>query len=198
MSPETAYKPLILASGSPHRASLLQRLRIPFEVLAPDIDERPRDNEAPHDLATRLAVEKALRISTDRTAAIVIGSDQVVVHGGQLSGKPGNAEIARRQLSAFSGNIVQFLTSVALIAEGDTVLGQSVVETRVEFRHLSAEEIDRYLDVDAPWECAGGFRAESLGPALFESVFSQDPTAIIGLPLIETARLLRVAGFKVP
>lgn len=198
MSDETVSPQLILASSSPHRAALLKRLRLPFEAIAPGVDESPRDGEAPHELAVRLARDKAASIAVRHPGAIVIGSDQVVVHDGRLADKPGNAQRAARQLGAFSGDTVQFLTAVVVMRNVKEVVGQSVVETRVEFRSLDDDEIERYLVADEPYDCAGSFRAESLGPALFESAFSQDPTAIIGLPLIETARLLRLAGFEVP
>ncbi|MDX1554965.1 MAG: nucleoside triphosphate pyrophosphatase [Xanthomonadales bacterium] len=189
---------LILASSSQPRARLLERLGIPFETISPEIDESPRPGEAPHRLALRLAVEKARRVAQDQPQAVVIGSDQVVHLEGTLKGKPGNSESAIADLAEYSGQVVQFLTSVALVAEGERVLGESVVETRVQFRALGADEIRRYVEADQPYQCAGGFKAESLGPSLFESAFSQDPTAIVGLPLIETARLLRLAGFQVP
>lgn len=189
---------MILASSSRPRSVLLQRFGIPFEAIPPDIDEEPRDNELPHDLAARLACEKALAIAGLHTDAVVIGSDQVVVHGGRYVGKPGNAENAVAQLAAFGGQTVQFLTGVAAVRDGRDIVGHAVVETRVEFRALDTAEIERYVQADQPFSCAGGFKAESLGPALFESSFSQDPTALIGLPLIETARLLRKAGFQVP
>jgi len=190
--------PLVLASSSAHRAMLLDRLRIPYLVVAPEIDESPGEGEPPQDLVTRLAIQKAGVVASERADSVVIGSDQVAIHAGRIVGKPGGRERAAVQLSAFSGQTVQFLTSVAVLTNQDEVLGHSVIETRVEFRRLSAEEIERYLGFDEPYDCAGSFRAESLGPALFESVFSQDPTAIVGLPLIETARLLRMAGFQVP
>lgn len=198
MPHKTVTPNLILASSSPHRAALLERLRISFSARSPGIDESPREDEAPHALVSRLAVEKAAAIAEQDPAEVVIGSDQVAVHEGRMVGKPGDAEHAAAQLRAFSGQTVQFLTSVAVLTAADRVVGQAVVETRVEFRQISADEIERYLRADTPFDCAGSFRAESLGPALFESSFSQDPTAIIGLPLIETARLLRMAGFKVP
>lgn len=191
-------KQLILASSSPHRASLLRRLGLSFEIVAPDVDESPRDGELPHDLALRLARHKAGAVATERPEATVIGSDQVAVHEGRFVGKPGSLERAADQLEAFCGQTVQFLTAVAVIRERDELIGEAVVETRIEFRNLRADEIMRYLEADEPFDCAGSFKAESLGPALFDSAFSQDPTAIIGLPLIETARLLRMAGFQVP
>lgn len=189
---------LILASSSQARARLLERLRIPFQALAPEIDERPQEDEMPYRLAQRLAREKAARIAASHADAVVIGSDQVVVHQDSLMGKPGNAASAIAHLTRFSGQVVHFLTAVALVRDGSAVVGESVVETRVEFRALEEVEIRRYVNADQPFECAGGFKAESLGPALFESSFSQDPTAIVGLPLIETSRLLRLAGFQVP
>lgn len=188
---------LILASSSSHRAALLNRLAISFDQVAPEIDETPGKNELPHDLAIRLALEKAHAVSLKHHNSVVIGSDQVAVYQGQLVGKPGNPESAMQYLRTFSGGTVQFLTAVAVLSEQESV-GHAVVETRVEFRRLSNDEIKRYVEADQPLDCAGSFRAEALGISLFESVFSQDPTAIIGLPLIETARLLRKAGFLIP
>lgn len=198
MADETPSPQLILASSSPHRRLLLERLGIPFKSVSPELDETPHPGEAPHELALRLAIEKARTIAHNHPGCAVLGSDQVAVHAEQIVGKPGDASRAKRFLTAFSGESVQFLTAVALVLAPDTTLGQAVVETRVAFRELGEEEIERYVEHDQPLDCAGSFRAESLGPALFESAFSQDPTAIIGLPLIETARLLRMAGFQVP
>lgn len=198
MTNETVSPQLILASSSPHRASLLRRLGLPFKVEVPGIDESPREDEAPHELVARLSEEKAAAIAGGQHGCVVLGSDQLAVHAGQIVGKPGDADRAARQLAAFSGQTVQFLTSVTALTGPGEIVGQAVVETRVAFRRLDAAEIDRYLHADRPFDCAGSFRAESLGPSLFESAFSQDPTAIIGLPLIETARLLRMAGFQVP
>lgn len=198
MSHETVSPYIILASSSTYRATLLERLRLPFSVQSPEIDERPLAQEAPHDLVRRLAVQKAMAIAEANRQAVVIGSDQLAFHGEEIIGKPQSVEAASRQLEAFSGETVQFLTSVAVVGVDKAVIGQAVVETRVAFRRLDRKEIERYLEADQPFDCAGSFKAESLGPSLFESMFSQDPTAIIGLPLIETARLLRMAGFKVP
>lgn len=176
---------------------MLKRLTLPFDQLSPEVDESPLENELPHDLAIRLASQKAEVIATRFKDATVIGSDQVAVYQGQLVEKPGSRENAIRHLQKYSGGTVRFLTAVAVFKHANC-LGHSVVETTAEFRQLSIDEITRYVDADQPFDCAGSFRAESLGITLFESVFSQDPTAIIGLPLIETARLLRKAGFYLP
>ena len=176
---------------------MLKRLGVKFEQVSPDIDESSADDEAPHQLAARLAIQKAAVIASTNPDACVIGSDQVAVHRGQLIGKPGNEANAIEALKAFSGDTVQFLTGVAMV-RGQEPVGQAVVETRVTFRDLNNEEILRYVVAEKPYECAGSFRAESLGISLFESIFSQDPTAIIGLPLIETSRLLREAGYPIP
>ena len=188
---------LILASSSPHRAGLLQRLGIPFIQVSPDVDESPLENELPHDLAGRLAREKAQAVATKHPTACLIGSDQLAVFDNRILGKPGSRDNAVAQLSEFSNQVVQFLTSVAVIANGQ-LLGHSVVEPRVAFRRLEQEEIVRYVETENPIDCAGSFKAEALGVTLFESLFSQDPTAIIGLPLIETCRLLRQAGYQLP
>ena len=198
MRDETVLPQLILASASPYRAELLHRLGLPFEVVTAGIDESPFEGESPHDLVMRLAEAKALAVAETHRDAVIIGSDQVALHQGRILGKPGNETAAVKQLSEFSGSLVQFLTSVTVLQPGGQVAGNSVVETRVEFRELSEEEIRRYIAADRPLDCAGSFKAEALGPALFRSMFSQDPTAIIGLPLIETCRLLRIAGFQVP
>lgn len=198
MPDETVFPQLILASASPYRAELLGRLGLPFEIVTAGVDESPLDHEAPDQLVMRLAQAKAAAVAASHPDAVVIGSDQVAVHHGRILGKPGNKELAIQQLARFSGSVVQFLTSVMVLQPGGRAAGNSVVETRVEFRQLGEEEIHRYIESDRPLDCAGSFKAESLGPALFRSMFSQDPTAIIGLPLIETCRLLRIAGFQVP
>ncbi len=145
----------------------------------------------------RLAVEKARAIENKNDGSTIVGSDQVALSGDRLVGKPRNRETAISHLRRYSGGTVRFLTSVAVLKNGQ-IVGCSVVETTVTFRSLSDDEITRYVDADQPFDCAGSFRAESLGITLFESVFSQDPTAIIGLPLIETSALLRKAGFHLP
>lgn len=198
MTHNTAERALILASSSPHRRSLLERFGIPFEVIGPQVDESAGEGEPAHDLVARLAVNKAAEVARKFPDAVIIGSDQVALHGGRIVGKPGDERLAREQLRAFSGQTVRFYTSVAVLQAPSEVVGHAVVETRAEFRELGDAEIDRYVAAEHPVECAGSFRAESLGLCLFDAMYSQDPTAIIGLPLIETARLLRKAGFQLP
>jgi len=177
---------------------LLERLRVPFECRAPAIDESVREGESPLELVTRLATEKARAISHANPDAIVIGSDQVAVFDGKVIGKPGNFDKALEQLSTFSGQLVEFLTAVA-VQRSDTGFAQRHVDTtRVGFRDLQRSEIKRYLDAEKPYDCAGAFKAESLGITLFEYIRSEDPTALVGLPLTRTAEMLRQAGLRLP
>ena len=185
---------LILASTSRYRRELLQRLRLPFEVLAPGVDETPLDGESPPALAMRLAVAKAQAIAQDAPDAVVIGSDQVADLDGRPIGKPHDHERARAQLAAMSGQRVVFHTAVAVVRRDRAFERALLAPVTVRFRHLGADEIERYLRLDQPYDCAGSARSESLGIALLESIDSDDPTALIGLPLIRTSALLREAG----
>ena len=185
---------LILASTSRYRRELLQRLRLPFEVLAPGVDETPLDGESPPALAMRLAVAKAQAIAQDAPDAVVIGSDQVADLDGRPIGKPHDHERARAQLAAMSGQRVVFHTAVAVVRLDRAFERALLAPVTVRFRHLGADEIERYLRLDQPYDCAGSARSESLGIALLESIDSDDPTALIGLPLIRTSALLREAG----
>jgi septum formation protein len=198
MPAESQQTQLILASTSPYRRQLLERLGIPFEVLAPGTDETPLPGEAPDALVGRLAREKALAVARRHPQAIVIGSDQVAVQGGRVVGKPGTAARARDQLAAFSGKRVTFLSAVALQRLDDGFCFAATIDTEVHFRDLSDAEIQRYVRRDHPVDCAGGFRSETAGPALLRALKSSDPTAIIGLPLIAVAEGLRRAGLQVP
>jgi septum formation protein len=184
--------PLILASTSPYRRELLTRLRLPFETVAPGVDETPRPGEAPADLALRLAIAKAQAVSTSRPDAIVIGSDQVATVDGQPIGKPGDFERARAQLRMLSGREVAFHTALA-VTDGRRTTRASVI-TRCRFRDLTDAAIDAYLRAEAPFDTAGSAKAESLGIALMESISSDDPTAIIGLPLIALTGMLAQFG----
>jgi len=177
---------------------LLQRLGVPFTCQAPAIDESARDGERPLDLVSRLAVEKAAAVSHANPQSIVIGSDQVAVFDGRVIGKPGNHARASVQLASFSGQTVEFLTAVSVQNQATGFTVQHVDTTRVGFRHLQHDEIERYLQAEKPYDCAGAFKAESLGVALFEYIRSEDPTALIGLPLIRTAAMLRQAGLQLP
>lgn len=188
---------LVLASTSRYRRELLERLRLPFDVVRPEADETPLPGEAPAALAARLAVAKAAAIARLDTSAWVLGSDQVAELDGAPLGKPGGREAAIAQLASMSGRAVAFHTGVCLLREGAGPLLAADV-TRVHFRRLDAAEIARYVDTDQPFDCAGSFKSEGLGIALFEAIESSDPTALVGLPLIATARLLRQAGFALP
>lgn len=189
--------PLVLASTSRYRAQLLERLRLPFETARPEVDETPHAAEPPATLALRLATAKANAVASLRPQAVVIGSDQVASCDGRLLGKPGSREVAIAQLQGMSGREVVFLTAVAVSGPG-AAAGQALDTTLVRFRPLSDDAIARYVDAEQPWDCAGSFRCEGLGIALFDAIESHDPTALVGLPLIATARLLRAAGFVLP
>lgn len=188
--------PLILASTSPYRAELLGRLRLPFDTARPEVDESAHPGEPPATLALRLAVAKAEAVARRHPDAVVIGSDQVASCDGQVLGKPGSRDIALAQLQAMSGREAVFLTAVALV--GHQARGQALDTTTVRLRPLADDAIARYIDAEQPWDCAGSFRCEGLGIALFEAIETRDPTALVGLPLIATARLLRGAGFVLP
>ena len=192
------FKGLILASTSPYRRALLERLRVPFESVAPQTDETPIPGEPPAQMALRLARLKAEAVATRFPQGVVIGSDQVAVRGDTKLGKPGSIETCRQQLRQSSGQEVQFLTAVHLI-DGPHGRSESHIDrTTVRFRALEADEIDRYIAADNPLDCAGGFKAESLGIALFERIESEDPTGLTGLPLIWVCAALRRAGLSVP
>lgn len=184
--------PLILASTSRYRRELLSRLGLPFESVAPDVDEAALPGEAPAALAERLALAKARAVAALHPGAIVIGSDQVADLDGEAIGKPGTHERAVAQLQRMSGRQVVFQTAVAIVAPGLAAIERA--EVRVRFRTLTVAAIDRYLRADTPYDCAGSAKVESLGVALLEAVESDDPTALVGLPLIRTCALLRRAG----
>ena len=187
---------LLLASTSPYRRELLRRLRPGFECVSPHVDETPSPGESPAALASRLAEEKAAEVHARAPDAFVIGSDQVADLDGRVLGKPGNFGSAVAQLRAMSGRDVAFHTAVCVIGPG---FRESAIDTtRVRLRPLDDDEIARYLAAEPAFDCAGSFKAEGLGIALFEAIDSHDPTALVGLPLIATARLLRKAGFAVP
>lgn len=177
---------------------LLQRLALPFVCHAPHTDESASKDEAPTDLVSRLATQKALVVANKHPSAIVIGSDQVAVFDDQIVGKPGDYEHALQQLLSFSGRNIEFLTAVTVFCREMGYYEQYTDCTRVNFRTLQSEEIERYLLQEKPYDCAGAFKAESLGITLFESINSDDPTALIGLPLIQTAAMLRNAGLLAP
>lgn len=189
--------PLILASSSPFRKELLGRLGIPFACQSPDIDESARPNESAPDHCLRLALEKAQKITETHPEAVVIGSDQLPVLGEQRLSKPGTSEKAVAQLMASQGSTVTFYTSLAVLCPGHQPRTQ-LNTTKVRFRSLGQEAIERYVGKEDVLRCAGGFKMEGLGISLFEAIESDDPTALIGLPLIQTAAFLREAGYSLP
>lgn len=188
---------LILASSSPFRQQLLQRLGLKFAAISPDIDERAMTGEAPADLAHRLAEAKARRIGRDYPAALVIGSDQVAVLNGRLVGKPGSHAAAVSQLTAASGQTMQFHTAVCLLNVAAARLQLDVVTCSVTFRKLGMDQIENYLRSEQPYSCAGAFKSEALGIALMEKLEGPDPTALIGLPLIRLTRMLESEGVRI-
>ncbi len=197
MASTRAPRALVLASSSPYRRELLSRLGLPFAWAAPAIDETPRPDESPEGLVRRLALAKARALADAHPHALVIGSDQVAVNDGQVLGKPGNRGRALDQLRAAAGREVVFLTSLCLLdAEtGDHRI--EVVPTAVRFRALGEAQLAAYIDREQPYDCAGSFKAEGLGIALFEAIRGDDPTALVGLPLIALTRLLAAAGVEV-
>jgi len=188
--------PLILASSSSYRRELLGRLRLAFEAIPPETSEDPLAGESASDRALRLALAKAQAVAGRYRDALVIGSDQVAASGERVLGKPGDAARCRAQLASLSGHTAQFHTACALLGAG--VRRAHVDTTTVVFRTLSAQQIERYVAAERPYDCAGGFKAEGLGISLFECIESQDPTALIGLPLIWLAGALRDVGYQVP
>jgi septum formation protein len=188
---------LLLASTSPYRRQLLARLGLPFAATAPEVDEAPLVDESPRAMVQRLARAKATAVAGGAVDAWVIGSDQAAELDGRPLGKPGSEVAAVAQLTALSGRKVPFHTAVALAHSDGRVLS-AIDTTHVHVRTLSAGEIRRYVALEQAWDCAGSFKAEALGITLFDAIESRDPTALIGLPLIATARLLREAGFEAP
>jgi septum formation protein len=184
---------LILGSTSRYRHELLSRLRLPFETSDPAVDEAPLPGEAPAAMAARLALAKAQAVAARHPDALVIGSDQVAELNGQALGKPGTHQRARAQLRAMSGHEVVFHTAVAVVCAASGFAAQDLAPVRVRFRVLNGAEIERYLLAEQPYDCAGSAKAEGLGIALLAGIDSDDPTALIGLPLIRTCELLRRA-----
>ncbi|MGY0197629.1 Maf family nucleotide pyrophosphatase [Leptothrix sp. BB-4] len=188
---------LILASTSPYRRELLQRLRVPFDVVAPDVDETPLEGESPAALCERLARAKARAVARLHPDALVIGSDQVAACDGEPVGKPHTHERAMAQLLRMSGRAITFHTGLALVRGGDDAYEQVVrVPVEVVFRALDRAEIETYLRLEQPYDCAGSAKCETLGIGLLDAIRSDDPTALVGLPLIATCRLLRAAGLN--
>ena len=187
---------LVLASSSRYRRALLERLGIPFDVDAPDIDEAPLPRETPRELVLRLSIAKARVVAGRWPNAIVIGSDQAATFGGRILGKPGTTDAAVRQLRAFSGRNVDFLTGVAVLNTATNRVRTAVDTTTARFRAADEVEIRRYVERDRPLDCAGGIRFEGLGPLLLDGVDTADPSAAIGLPLIALGDLLRAEGIN--
>ena len=189
---------LVLASTSPFRKALLQRLGIPFETVSPDVDETARYGESPHALVTRLSEAKAIAGAASFDNALVIGSDQLAVCNDDVLGKPGNYEKAFEQLECLSGNRVSFLTGLCLYNSQTGACQLDLVAYHVVFRELGSGQIDRYLKAEQPYNCAGSFKSEGLGISLFESMQGDDPNALIGLPLIRLVTWLNEAGIAIP
>lgn len=185
---------VILGSTSRYRRELLSRLHLPFDVQAPEVDETPHPGEAPAALAVRLALAKAQAVAERFPEAIVIGSDQVADLDGEPLGKPGDHARATAQLRRMRGRTLIFQTALAVVCKATSFVQQDLAPVRVVFRRLDDAAIEHYLRTEQPYDCAGSAKSEGLGIALLESIDSDDPTALIGLPLIRTCRLLRAAG----
>lgn len=188
---------VVLGSTSPYRRELLSRLRLRFEVAAPHVDETALPGEAPAALARRLALEKARAVAARYPEAAVIGSDQVADLDGHALGKPGSHERAVEQLRRMRGRTVIFHTALAVVCAARGFEQADLAPVRVTFRDYGDEEIEAYLRAEQPYDCAGSARSEGLGIALLEAIESDDPSALVGLPLIRTARMLRAAGVKI-
>ena len=193
----TSHRRLVLGSTSPYRRELLSRLRVPFEVASPDVDESPLPQEPPADLARRLAWAKARAVAARFPDAVVIGSDQVADLAGVPIGKPGTHERAVAQLRQMRGHTVVFHTAVAVVCAQTGFEQMELAPVSVKFRNLSDAEIEAYLVAEQPYDCAGSARSEGLGIALLDAIDSDDPTALVGLPLIRTCRMIRAAGVRV-
>ncbi|MCA0242430.1 MAG: Maf family nucleotide pyrophosphatase [Proteobacteria bacterium] len=192
--PPMSAPALILASTSRYRHELLSRLRLAFTVVAPQVDETPRPREAPAALALRLALEKARDVAARHPEAIVIGADQVADLDGQAIGKPGSHARAVEQLRRMSGRRLVFQTAVAVLRPSTGFEQAQLAPVWVSVRRLADAEIERYLELEQPYDCAGSAKSETLGIALLEAIDSDDPTALVGLPLIRTCEMLRQAG----
>ena len=187
-------RPIVQGSTSPYRRDLLARLRIPFTVAAPDVDETPTAAETPRQLACRLAMAKARSVASRFPQAIVIGSDQVADLHGEAIGKPLVHHAAAAQLRRMSGQLVVFQTAVAVVCDATGFAQMDLAQVQVRFRMLDEREIESYLVAERPYDCAGSARSEGLGIVLLDAIQNDDPTALVGLPLIRTCRMLRAAG----
>ncbi len=188
---------LVLGSTSPYRRELLTRLRIPFTVTSPEVDETPQAGESPRDLALRLALAKAQAVAVLHPEAVVIGSDQVADLDGQPLGKPGEHAKAVAQLQRMRGQVVIFQTAVSVVCLANGFEDTQLAAVKVKFRDLSDAEIEAYLRAEEPYDCAGSAKSEGLGIALLESIDNDDPTALVGLPLIRTCQMIRAAGVRI-
>jgi septum formation protein len=188
---------VVLGSTSPYRRELLSRLRLSFVTARPDVDETPRAGEAPADLARRLAMAKAQDVARRFPGAVVIGSDQVADLDGEPLGKPGTHERAVQQLQRMRGRTVVFQTAVAVVCAATGFEALDLAPVKVRFRPLDDREIEHYLRAEQPYDCAGSAKSEGLGIALLEQIDNDDPSALVGLPLIRTCRLLRAAGVTI-
>jgi septum formation protein len=194
---EFLARKLVLGSSSPYRREMLARLRVEFQVAAPDVDETPQANETPKQLACRLAMSKARAVAARFPACVVIGSDQVADLDGLALGKPGNHARATAQLQQMRGKTVIFQTAVAVVCQDSGFAQLDLAQVRVRFRELADAEIEAYLRAETPYDCAGSAKSEGLGIALLESIENDDPSALVGLPLIRTCRMIRAAGIKI-
>ncbi len=194
---ETTCRKLILGSTSRYRRQLLERLRLEFEVAAPEVDETPWPSETPKQTACRLAMAKASAVAKRFPACVVIGSDQVAELEGQAIGKPGNHNRAVSQLRQMRGQTVIFQTAVAVVCQETGFAELDLAQIKVKFRQLTDAEIETYLQAEQPYDCAGSAKSEGLGIALLESIDNDDPTALVGLPLIRTCRMIQSAGIRV-
>ncbi len=189
---------LILSSTSPYRAELLKRLDLPFERQNPDLPEPDVQGEAPSARAARLSLEKAMKVAKGKRDAVIIGSDQVATLNGRALHKPGNLENAVAQLQQMSGQQVVFYTALAVVDTRNSEQYQATDTTTAHMRHLTQDEIDRYLIADKPFDCAGSFKVERMGISLFDAIETRDPTALMGMPMIELCKMLRACGMNVP
>ena len=188
---------LVLASTSPFRRSILEKLGVPFDCHAPEVDETPQTGETPSQLVERLSIAKAQAVAAHLKQGLVIGSDQVAVIDDDILGKPGNHANAVAQLERTAGKTVTFLTGLALVNAASGSIQAEVVPFKVVFRQLTREQIENYLNVEQPYNCAGSFKSEGLGIALFERLEGDDPNTLIGLPLIRLIRMLEKEGMTV-
>jgi septum formation protein len=198
MSSTNSGLTLVLASTSRYRRELLERLKLPFKIVSPDVDETPHSGEAPAITAGRLALAKAQAAHARFPRSLIIGSDQVAFCDGVRLDKPGDHAGAVRQLQHASGKSISFITAIALVNSASGRTQTNLVLTEVRFRRISDQEIERYLRAEPAYDCAGSAKAEGLGISLVESIHSSDPTALIGLPLIALSEMLRNENVSVP